>query len=93
MAAALERVALEAADTDDNDALLARALYIRYATERAIERVVMAAAAAGGGMAFIGSSDVAYLLAACRALAFHPPSRTAASESLSRFLAGEPLNL
>jgi alkylation response protein AidB-like acyl-CoA dehydrogenase len=92
-AAALEHVAGGAATATDNDALLARALYVRYATERAIERVAMAAAAAAGGMAFIGSSEVAYLLAACRALAFHPPSRLAASEPLARHLAGAALTL
>jgi alkylation response protein AidB-like acyl-CoA dehydrogenase len=93
MIAALERVALDAAGTEDNDALLAHALYVRYASERAIERVVMSAAATAGGMAFISSSDVAYFLAASRALAFHPPSRAAASEPLARYLAGGPLSL
>jgi alkylation response protein AidB-like acyl-CoA dehydrogenase len=92
-AAALEHVASVAATTQDNDALLARALFVRYATERAIERVVMSAAAAAGGMAFIGSSEVAYLLAATRALAFHPPSRSAASAALAAYLGGDALNL
>jgi alkylation response protein AidB-like acyl-CoA dehydrogenase len=92
-AAALEHVAAGVTDTDDNDALLARALYARFGVERAIERASMAAAAAAGGMAFVGSSDVAYLLAVARALAFHPPSRGAASEPLARYLAGDPLTL
>jgi alkylation response protein AidB-like acyl-CoA dehydrogenase len=92
-AAALEHVATIAATTEDNDALLARALYVRYGTERAIERIVMSAAAAAGGMAFIGSSEIAYLLAATRALAFHPPSRAAASGPLARYLSGSALNL
>ena len=43
-AAALEQVACVAATADDNDALLARALYARFATERAIERAAMSAA-------------------------------------------------
>jgi hypothetical protein len=92
-AAALEHVAAGVTDTDDNDALLARALYARFGVERAIERASMAAAAAAGGMAFVASSDVAYLLAVTRALAFHPPSRGAASEPLARYLAGDPLTL
>lgn len=91
--AALEHVAATALTEDDNDTALARALYVRYATERAIERVAMAASAAAGGMAFLGSSEVAYLLAACRALAFHPPSRAAASDPLARHLAGNALTL
>ncbi len=92
-AAALEHVAGSAAESDDNDDLLARALYARYATERTIERVVMSAAATAGGMAFIESSEVAYLLGATRALAFHPPSRAAASSPLARYLDGSALNL
>ena len=67
MAAALEQVASAAATADDNDALLARALYARFATERAIERVAMSAAAALGGMSFIESPEIAYLLGATRA--------------------------
>ena len=38
MAAALEHAAATAATTSDNDALLAQALYARFATEQAIER-------------------------------------------------------
>ena len=93
MAAALEQVASAAATADDNDALLARALYVRFATEQAIERVVMSAAAALGGMAFIESPEIAYLLGATRALAFHPPSRAAAAGPIARYLAGGPLTL
>lgn len=92
-AAALEHVAQGTADAEDNDDLLARALYVRYATERTIERVVMAASALAGGMAFIGSAEIAYLLGATRALAFHPPSRAAASGPLARHLAGHALML
>ena len=92
-AAALEQVACVAATADDNDALLARALYARFATERAIERAAMSAAAALGGMAFIQSPEIAYLLGVTRALAFHPPSRAAAAGPIARYLAGGPLTL
>jgi alkylation response protein AidB-like acyl-CoA dehydrogenase len=98
-AAALERVAsvaetAETAETaDDNDALLARALYVRFAAERSIERAVMSAAAAAGGMSFIESPEIAYLLGATRALAFHPPSRATATGPIARYLAGGPLKL
>jgi alkylation response protein AidB-like acyl-CoA dehydrogenase len=93
MAAALEQVACAAVTDSDNDALLARALYVRFATERAIERVVMPAAATLGGMSFISSPEIAYLLGATRALAFHPPSRAAAAGPIARYLAGQPLIL
>jgi len=93
VAAALEQVASVAATVEDNDVLLARALYARFATERAIERVVMSAAAALGGMSFIESPEVAYLLATTRALAFHPPSRAAAAGPIAHYLAGGVLAL
>ena len=95
MAAAMEQVAsaAAAAAAGDNDALLARALYARFATERAIERVAMSAAATLGGMSFIESPEIAYLLGAVRALAFHPPSRAAATSPIARYLAGGPLIL
>jgi alkylation response protein AidB-like acyl-CoA dehydrogenase len=92
-AAALEQVASVAATIEDNDVLLARALYVRFAAERAIERVVMSASAALGGMSFIESPEVAYLLGATRALAYHPPSRAAAAGPIARYLAGGPLTL
>src|SRR5579863_2805330 len=59
-AAALEHTASVAATAGDNDALLARALSVRFATERAIERVVMSATATLGGMSFIESPEIAY---------------------------------
>jgi alkylation response protein AidB-like acyl-CoA dehydrogenase len=93
MAACLEQAACLPAIAGDNDALLARALYARFATERAIERVAMSAAAALGGMSFISSPEIAYLLGAIRALAFHPPSRAAAAGPIARYLAGGPLTL
>ena len=81
-------MASAAATIDDNETLLVRALYARFATERAIERVAMSAAAALGGMAFIESPEIAYLLGVTRALAFHPPSRAAAAGPIARYLAG-----
>jgi alkylation response protein AidB-like acyl-CoA dehydrogenase len=91
MAAALEQVAATAATAGNNDALLARALCVRFATERGIERVVMSVAATLGGRSFIESPEVAYLLGASRALAFHPPSRGAAAGPIARYLADGPL--
>ena len=87
---ALEQVAASATQPGNTDDQLAHALYARYGAERAIERASMAAAEAGGGMAFVGSSDVAYLIAASRALAFHPPSLAGASEPLIRHLTAPP---
>jgi alkylation response protein AidB-like acyl-CoA dehydrogenase len=76
--------------------LLVSASYLGAATnlaERAIERVVMSATATLGGMSFIESPEIAYLLGVTRALAFHPPSRAAAAGPVARYLAGGPLTL
>ncbi len=92
-AAGLEYVAMLFHGAESNSELLARALYARYGVERCIERVAMTAAAGAGGMEFIGSSDVVYLLGVSRALAFHPPSRAAANVPISNYLAGAELIL
>ena len=44
-------------------------------------------------MAFIRSPEVAYLLAAARALCLHPPSRPTTGKRLNSYLAGSPLVL
>jgi hypothetical protein len=48
----------------------------------------MRAAALAGGIAFISSPNVAYLLAAARVLAYHPPSTAVATDGLDGYLAG-----
>jgi alkylation response protein AidB-like acyl-CoA dehydrogenase len=91
--AALERVASTIHDPGPDDDKLARGLFVRYAVERAVERVSMQAAALAGGMAFVGSSDTSYLLAASRALAFHPPGLGSVGATLADHLAGGLLDL
>jgi hypothetical protein len=46
-----------------------------------------------GGMSFIESPEIAYLLGATRALAYHPPSRAAAAGPIARYLADGSLTL
>lgn len=92
--AALENVArtLEAQPAGEaRERLLAGALFVRYAVQGAIERAVALAAELLGGMAFIGSPEVVYLLGASRALAYHPPSRLSSAPALAGYLSGEPL--
>ena len=50
--------------------------------------VVLVVVALLGGMAFIGGSDVGYLLCASRALAFHPPGRLPANRALDEYARG-----
>lgn len=87
---AIENIA-QAMMTESKQELLPRALLVRYAVQAAVARASMLAAELVGGMDFIGSSDVAYLLGAVRALAFHPPSRLSSSSELANYLAGAPL--
>lgn len=91
--AALEGVAqsMMVGDSDQGNDQLARILFVRYAVQRAIERVTAHAVELLGGMAFISSPEVAYLFAAARPLAFHPPSRLSISPGLDKYLAGESL--
>jgi hypothetical protein len=45
-------------------------------------------------MAFVSGEDIAYLNSACRALAFHPPSRSRMHDALAGYFgAGEPLRI
>lgn len=91
--AALEGVARSFDAAEEPSDMLARMLFVRYAVQGAIERATMRAAEILGGMAFMDSSDVAYLIAATRPLAFHPPSRGAMAGPLADYLEGAPLTI
>jgi hypothetical protein len=90
---ALEGVARSMQTGDRSEDLLVQSLLVRFAVQQAIERVVARAAELLGGLAFIGSPDVAYLLAASRALAFHPPSRLSVAPAIDGYLMGEPMQV
>ena len=91
--AALEGVArgMDAGERSNSD--LARMLLVRYAVQGAIDRASSLAVELLGGMAFIGSPEVAYLLAATRPLALHPPTRLSSCTRLDEYLTGLPLVL
>ncbi|MEV4440690.1 acyl-CoA dehydrogenase family protein [Streptomyces sp. NPDC049577] len=90
---ALEGVAARSETEPDPAALLGPALAVRFAVQDAVVTVAGQAAEALGGGAFISGPDVAYLCAATRCLAFHPPSRTAAAAALAQHLRGEPVDV
>ncbi|MBK1987678.1 acyl-CoA/acyl-ACP dehydrogenase [Sphaerospermopsis aphanizomenoides BCCUSP55] len=89
--AALETVANSIMVGGNSDAEVAQSLFVRYSVQRAIERVTETSVELLGGIAFIRSEEIAYLLAAARALAFHPPSRLSMASYLDDYLAGGPL--
>ncbi|MFF3763437.1 acyl-CoA dehydrogenase [Streptomyces sp. NPDC001922] len=94
---ALEGVAAQAesdaAAGADPAALLGPALAVRFAVQDAVVEVSARAAEALGGGAFIRDPDIAYLCAATRCLAFHPPSRTAGEAALVQHLRGEAVDV
>ncbi|WP_128377271.1 acyl-CoA dehydrogenase family protein [Streptomyces cavernae] len=89
----LEGLAAKAAEGPVGDDVLAHALVCRYAAQDAISRVLDSCVEALGGMAFVSSGDIAYLNSACRALAFHPPSRARMAEPLAAYFTGGPLRI
>jgi alkylation response protein AidB-like acyl-CoA dehydrogenase len=91
--AAIDGIAYSLDAREDRDRLLSRALSTRFALQGAIETIAMRCAELLGGLAFIGSSEVAYLLCASRALAFHPPGRIPASRALDEYARGGILDV
>jgi alkylation response protein AidB-like acyl-CoA dehydrogenase len=75
----------------DGERSFAEALVCRFVVQDAIGRAVNRSVEALGGMAYIESSDVAYLAACTRALALHPPSRARMAEPLVDYYGGAPL--
>jgi alkylation response protein AidB-like acyl-CoA dehydrogenase len=90
-AALTEGLARRVMDGETDNDTLAASLVTRYAVQDAIAATVEAAVELLGGMAFIGSGDIAYLAAASHAIAFHPPSRTSVAGALVDFYAGHPM--
>jgi alkylation response protein AidB-like acyl-CoA dehydrogenase len=91
--AAIEGVARAMGEGQRGNDELARMIMVRYAAQAAIDRAASLAFELRGGMAFIESPEIAYLAAASRPLAFHPPPRTAAADRLDAYLGGSPLVL
>jgi alkylation response protein AidB-like acyl-CoA dehydrogenase len=75
------------------DEAVATVLVARYAAQQALAVASDMAAELLGGIAFMRSSEIGYLLAAVRALPYHPPSRTATAQPLVDYFSGQPLVL
>jgi len=86
--AALEGIARAFDAGDRSDELSARVLFVREAIRHGIRRAAGTAVDALGGITFIKSPDIAYLLAAVQAAGFHPPSRRATADTLYAYHAG-----
>ena len=92
-AAAADGIAYALAAGEDRDELLCRALSMRVSAQGTVELLAMRAAELLGGMAFIGSPDVAYLMSAARAMAFHPPGRVPTTRALDEYSRGGALDV
>lgn len=75
------------------DEVVAMVLVARFAAQQALAMASDMAAELLGGIAFLRSSEIGYLLAAVRLLAYHPPSRTATAQPLVEYFSGRPLVL
>ena len=82
---------LDAKECDN--AALTRTMIARYGAQEAITDAARRAVEALGGMAFISSPEVAYLVAACQCANFHPPSRSTTSRALAENFAGDVLRI
>ncbi len=91
--AALEGIAHAMRPGEGGNDELARMLLVRYSVQTAIDRATSLAVELLGGMAFIRSPEVSYLLSAARALSLHPPARLMTGNRLDAYLAGSPLAL
>jgi alkylation response protein AidB-like acyl-CoA dehydrogenase len=89
----VEGVARALNDGLTGDAAVSAVLVARYAAQRALRSAADLAAELLGGIAFIRSPDIAYLIAAVRPLAYHPPSRTSTAQALVDYFTGQPLRL
>ncbi|MGW2866077.1 acyl-CoA dehydrogenase family protein [Streptomyces sp. NPDC001205] len=89
----LEGVARMLGDREHANEALAKTLVARYAAQDALGRAVRLAVEMLGGMAFVGSSDVAYLAAVSHGLSFHPPSRASFAAPYLDHVDGRPLRL
>ena len=89
----LDGVARNLDDGDGGNDGLARSLITRFTIADTVRATVATAVELLGGMAFVRSSEVAYLAAASHAIGFHPPSRTSSGEALLGWFAGRPVVL
>jgi alkylation response protein AidB-like acyl-CoA dehydrogenase len=92
-AAAIDGLAYALDSDSDRELLFARSLALRCVVQSTIETVAMKSAELLGGIAFMGSTDVAYLLCASRAMCFHPPGRIPATRALDEYARGGGLDL
>ena len=91
--AMVEGAARAIADGVSGDEIVAAVLVARYAAQQALAIASDMAAELLGGIAYMRSPEIAYLTAAIRPLAYHPPSRSSTAQALVDYFSGQPLRL
>jgi alkylation response protein AidB-like acyl-CoA dehydrogenase len=91
--ALLEGVARGVQDGVSGDEAVAAVLVARFAAQQALAEATDRAAELLGGIAYMQSSEISYLISAARPLTFHPPSRASTAGALVDYFVGEPLRL
>ncbi|MEV4640391.1 acyl-CoA dehydrogenase family protein [Actinoplanes sp. NPDC049548] len=86
VAAAVEGAAAGIDRGELDEAALGRALFVRYAAQRAIAESTDRALDLLGGGVFASGPEALHLLGASRGLAFHPPAEAAMRDSLADHL-------
>jgi isobutylamine N-monooxygenase len=89
----VEGAARAISDGLTGDAAVSAVLVARYASQQALRSAADMAAELLGGIAFMQSPDIGYLIAAVRPLAYHPPSRSSTAQALIDYFTGQPLRL
>jgi len=85
---AFEGVAAGSDSNEDPEEVLGPALIARFVAQEAVVAVPALATEILGGGAFVSLPEIAYLYAACRCLAFHPPSREVGTAAMTAHLRG-----
>ncbi|MGH3758454.1 acyl-CoA dehydrogenase family protein [Actinophytocola sp.] len=89
----LEGIARQLMAGETDNAALTKTMIARYGAQDAIVEVAGRAVEALGGMAFISSPEIAYLVAAAQCVKFHPPSRASTARALAATFAGDVLRI
>lgn len=90
---AIEAGARAIMDGDLSEHTIARSLVARFETQQIIVDVANCAAEQLGGIEYLSSFEVPYLLTVIRALAFHPPSKWVMAPYLDSYLQGNELTI
>lgn len=89
----LEGVGHHIMEGNHSEDAVSKSLMARFNAQSVIADVAAKAAEGLGGMSYMASPDISYLLKVSRALAFHPPSKWIMNPHLDQYVAGNILQI